>query len=908
VSDADPVRSAAVFDSAAVGISVTDEASRMLAVNEAFAAMVGYESRELVGRSFGDITHPDDRGLNLELYAQLVAGERDSFRLEKRYIRRDGRVVWGRVNVSLGRRHRGEPIRVVTVIENVDDLKRAEERLRETEERYRTLVEQLPLVTYIDAADELASNIFTSPQIEAMLGYTAEEWQNDPDMFVNTLHPEDRDPMLERLRDTTTRFQPYVGEYRLVARDGRVVWVRDGAVPVFDEDGAPKQFQGYLLDITERKLAEEDARAAVARIGSIVDGALDAVISMDASGIITGWNANAETVFGWTADEAIGRLLADTIVPPPMREAHQRGIEEYLRTRMGRIVGQRIEVVAMRRDGTQFPVELAVTAVPFGDTVFFNAFVRDISERRAAEDALRAGEERYRTLIENIPGAVYRCSADEDWTMAFISDEIETITGYPASDYLGNAIRSFASVIHPDDAHGVSSVVEAGIREQRPYVCEYRLVRADGDVRWVHEKGQPVYGADGVTRWLDGAIFDITERKRAEEEQTRTQALLDTIVDHIPMALFVKDAQELRYVRVNRAHNELVGDTGPLGLRDHDFYPAEQADSFVAQDREVLAGGAPIEIGEETLITADGSERVIRTAKVPIRDEDGRPLYLLGISEDITQRKEAERERERLLAAEQVARAEAEAARSELAEQNLELRKLDHLKDEFVALVSHELRTPLTSIIGYLDLVLDEEGGPVTVDQRRFLDVIRRNSQRLLHLVGDLLFVAQVDAGKLSLEKLPVDLNELARDCLEAVRPRATEKGVVVELAADEVDGFEGDRLRLSQLFDNLVSNAIKFTPTGGRVDIAVTRRNGTAVVTVADTGIGIPEQEQARLFERFFRADGATRLAIQGTGLGLTISKAIAEAHGGTIGVESQEGVGTTFAVELPIGSGATS
>ena len=210
-----------------------------------------------------------------------------------------------------------------------------------------------------------------------------------------------------------------------MARDGRVVWVRDAAVAIRDPRGIPSESQGYPLDITDRKVAEDELRASEARTRSIVEGALDAVVSMDESGRITGWNANAEALFGWPAGEAIGRELAEAIVPPARREAHRNGLRRYLETGQTAVIGRRIELTAIRRSGVEFPVELAITADRSNGTVTFNAFIRDISARRDQELALRRSEERFRTLIENIPGAVYRCLADEDWTMQFISDEIE---------------------------------------------------------------------------------------------------------------------------------------------------------------------------------------------------------------------------------------------------------------------------------------------------------------------------------------------------------------------------------------------------------------------------------------------------------------------------------------------------
>jgi signal transduction histidine kinase len=246
-------------------------------------------------------------------------------------------------------------------------------------------------------------------------------------------------------------------------------------------------------------------------------------------------------------------------------------------------------------------------------------------------------------------------------------------------------------------------------------------------------------------------------------------------------------------------------------------------------------------------------------------------------------------------------RAAGAAERRALEDQNTRLRELDRLKDELVATVSHELRTPLTSILGYLELIL-EDGDELSEEHRNFVEVIDRNARRLLGLVGDLLFIARIDAGGLQLEVDVVDLEGLARECVEAQRPRAEQAGLSLELTSEEVAPMHGDRARLGQLLDNLVSNAIKFTPTGGRVDVRLCQADGTALLEVADTGIGIPDDEQGRLFERFFRSSTATESAIQGTGLGLAISKAIAEAHGGTISAESQEGVGTTFRVELPL------
>jgi signal transduction histidine kinase len=234
-------------------------------------------------------------------------------------------------------------------------------------------------------------------------------------------------------------------------------------------------------------------------------------------------------------------------------------------------------------------------------------------------------------------------------------------------------------------------------------------------------------------------------------------------------------------------------------------------------------------------------------------------------------------------------------------------REAERVKDDFIATVSHEFRTPLTSIQGYLDLVLEGEAGELTDGQRAFLGVARRNAERLLRLVGDLLFVSRLEAQSLALERAEVDLAEIARESVEAAAPLAEERGTTLALHAEQVPPVYGDRARLGQLLDNLLSNAVKFTGRDGRVEVKAERVDGAVLVTVSDTGIGIPAEELERLFERFFRSSNATARSIPGTGLGLTIAKAIAEGHGGSISVRSEEGVGTTVIVGVPVAPAAT-
>jgi len=243
---------------------------------------------------------------------------------------------------------------------------------------------------------------------------------------------------------------------------------------------------------------------------------------------------------------------------------------------------------------------------------------------------------------------------------------------------------------------------------------------------------------------------------------------------------------------------------------------------------------------------------------------------------------------------------EREHAQAELTIRNEQLLALDRMKDEFIASVSHEFRTPLTSIRGYAELL--QEAGLAT-QELDYVNVIDRNSARLAGLVEDLLLMAQIQSGGLPLELKEVVLNHLIARAGEAAKPFATSKNIDLDIATEpELVTTQADAERLGQVLDNLVSNAIKYTPDGGGVSIRMTHTGDAATIAVSDTGIGIPQDEQAQMFGRFFRSSNARDSGIEGSGLGLAITRGIVEAHGGTIGFDSVEGVGTTFRLTVPL------
>ena len=389
--------------------------------------------------------------------------------------------------------------------------------------------------------------------------------------------------------------------------------------------------------------------------------------------------------------------------------------------------------------------------------------------------------------------------------------------------------------------------------------------------------------------------FGVARRwiRLSSDLDTRADARYRTLAEQLPLAVYVDEPEERDGDFWQTVYTSPQIE-GLLGLTPEEFKASSFIDLIHPDDAKhvvALHEGAYESFtgldNEYRLLRRDGSTVWVRDVMSFVRDDSGRAAFAQGYLLDVSDRKANEEKLDRLLARERG--------------QNDELRELDRLKDEFVALVSHELRTPLTSIRGYLELVLDGEPENLTDEQRQFLKVVERNSDRLQRLVGDLLFVAQVDAGRLALELDHLDAAEVGAEAIEAARPAADQKGLELRLTGDSRAQLIGDRARLAQLVDNLVSNAIKFTPGGGHVEISVRSGNGNVTIEISDSGMGISADDQERLFQRFYRTPSATSQAIPGTGLGLAISKAIVDAHEGTIELESTEGHGTTFRVTIP-------
>lgn len=423
------------------------------------------------------------------------------------------------------------------------------------------------------------------------------------------------------------------------------------------------------------------------------------------------------------------------------------------------------------------------------------------------------------------------------------------------------------------------------------------------DVGYWHETGQGKRFLSGKINFIEYdkngkplfsfIIQDTTEMKLARQELERQENFLETILDNIPDMIFVKDAKDLRFLKFNKAGEDLIGYNRRelIGKNDYDFFPPEQANDFTGMDKKVFEGRRMVEIAEEPIETRFRGKRILHTKKIPLFTPNGQPQFLVGISEDITEKKEAQ-EMQKKVYQEQVARQEIE--------------KLLEARDEFISIASHELKSPLSSLIlqaqmfkrnvslGRDDLLSKEK-------IISMMDLTEKQVLRLDRLVNDMLDVSRIRTGKLKIDRMEFNLYDLIQDVLIRMKEQflLSDSGEPKFTYTSRTIVGSWDHLRIEQVILNLLTNAIRYGG-GGPIEVHLSQEKNFARVSVRDHGIGIAPELHEKIFDRFVRAINPSE--VSGLGLGLFISMQIVKAHGGRMWVESKIGKGSTFFVELPL------
>jgi PAS domain S-box-containing protein len=612
-------------------------------------------------------------------------------------------------------------------------------------------------------------------------------------------------------------------------------------------------------------------------LASIVGSAMDAIIALDADQRIVLFNPGAERVFRCTAAEAIGERL-DRFLPERYRSTHRRFVEQFgVTNTTARSMGHLRPLAALRADGEEFPIEATISNVTIDGRTFYAAIVRDISGRREAEIALQ----KQAALLDLAYDAIFTW----DWggTITTWNRGAERLYGYTRDEAIGQVSYTLLKTAHPEGVAAVhGTLYETG-------VWEGELIHTRKDGSEVIVESRHVIVHDGDESYVLEANRDATESRRAEAEraQVATQEAaaraeaaaalaerdrLHEILSRLPSGVYIVEGSHRTLTFANSPFRELIlmpgseGDRSPTYGEDFSLLRADGA-PLPANERPGLraARGERIHNQQLLLQRSDGSHLPIAAHAAPLGSNVFGPEHAIVVIQDVSQ-----------------------------------LRQAEQLKDDFLALVSHEFRTPLTAIHGGAHLLVNEGSALDEETRHELLADVVAESERLDRMLGNMLSLANVMAGRLPVVTEPVLLRPLARRAVESISGRSPLHTFTVDIPAN-FPPIEADPDLLDQVLRNLYENAVKYAPAGGPIRTSVVTDGEWVTITVTDEGIGIAPEHVDTVFERFRRVGSDPR--VRGMGLGLYLSRHLVEAQGGLISVTSPgSGLGASFSVKLRV------
>jgi PAS domain S-box-containing protein len=740
---------------------------------------------------------------------------------------------------------------------------------RASEARFRILAEESPVILW--ARDAHGAPEFVNRAFRDFYGVTLDQAERTG--WWPPVHPEDAPRFEEVALSAIRERKPFRAEARVRRADGEWRWMAACGQPRF---GAAGEFLGHVgvsVDITDRKRAEEALRQSEKKLRVSVANAAIGFVVTTTEGSILEANPAYCAITGYGIEE-LRNMQPRQLIHPDDYAANQRQLQRMV---AGEISDFVIENRYRRKGGEVVWVRKSTSVVrdALGEPQWEIVLVEDISKRKRAEALLRESEEHFRAFVTASADVVYRMSPDWSEMRELRGREFVLGTDAPRRGWL-------EKYIHPDDRPHVMEVVREAIRAKSVFQLEHRVLQVDGSVGWTFSRAIPLVDANGtIVEWF-GAASDITARKRAEEALRESEERLRLFIDHAPAAVAMFD-REMRYLAVSR---RFLGDfklslQDVLGRSHYEVFP-EVPERWKQIHRRCLAGAVET-CDEEPFPRADGTLDWVRWEIHPWHTAAGEIGGIILFSEVITERK---RSMEALRAS--------EAA----------LREADRQKNRFLSMLSHELRNPLAPIRNGLYIL--DRAAPGGEQAKRAQAIIERQIGQMTWLIDDLLDVTRIAHGKIQLQRERLDLNELAHSTVDDHRAIFARSDVRLDVqpATEEV-WVDGDRVRLAQVISNLLQNAAKFTPRGGRttVSLQADSARGQAILTVRDTGAGIEPEMLPRLFQAFAQADSTLDRSKGGLGLGLALVKGLVEMHGGSVSAASDgRGTGAAFTIALPL------
>jgi len=805
------------------------------------------------------LAHPDDWPAIQHAFQQ-ASTQGIPYEIEHRILREDtGEVRFVKAYGEAICDESGRPVKLFGACQDITEAKRAEEALRASEEKYRRLYEGMrDAFVSVDMERRITE---CNQAFVDMLGYSAEELATMTYLDLTPAPRHDEDADIERQVMSQGFSRLFEKEYR--RKDGTVFPVELRAILIRDKEGRPQGQWGIVRDITERKQARQALRESEERFRLIAQVApVPLVVVRLADHISLYANPLAAELAGLDQTGMTGRKATEFYAEPEQRD---RMIEALKREG---VVRNR-EMLFKRADGTCFWGLYSAALAHLDNEEVVISSVKDISERKRTEDALRESEERYRALVTASSQIVWRC--DPEGKLLDVSEGWADLTGQTETQLKGG---EWMESIHPDDRLAAEQAQRLAFVEGKPFHTELRVRAKDGSYRWLRGYGVPIYAADGrIKEWV-GASADVTEYKLIGNALREREAQLSTLTASVPAILWSADGDGV----VNYASQAYFDFTGlpPESLASgewvHMIHPDDR-DWVVATWRQAVREGYAPPV-EYRVMRADGSFRWFKGEAEPTYDEQGRIIKWFGSIVDIDGPKQLE----------------------------AELVKRDRLKDEFLAMLAHELQNPLAPILIAAQL-LESRGREDAELFEWAVGAISHEAKHLSRLVSELLDVARVTQGKINLKKGRFDLREVVKRVVEIKRLLIGGDGQQILCQAPAAPVMvEADKTRIEQVLGNLLSNAMKYTPDGGLISVSLARDGEFAELRVRDNGIGIPPDQLADVFGLFSQIGSSLERSNGGLGIGLALAKRLIEKHGGSIEAHSEGlGLGSEFVLRLP-------
>jgi PAS domain S-box-containing protein len=859
----------AIFEMAGIGIAATAPPDFKLAhTNPVFQRMLGYSAQELANLDYSQITYPDDLATEQSLVQAILEGEGVSYTLEKRYIRKDRQIIWANLTSSIIRDAAGQIQLAFAMAEDITDRKQAEAALRESEERFRQIAETINEVFFINSAD-LSELLYVSPAYERVWGRPCESLYQQPLSWLEAVHPEDRDQLAANL-PRIIRGEPSAQECRIIQPNGSIRWILCRTFPVFDAAGYLLRHVGLAEDITDGKQAEEALRQSEIRFRTIFETAgIGIAVLMPPDFKLMQANLAYQTMLGYSAQE-LANLNYTQITHPDDLEIELPLIQATLETK-GK--GHTLEKRYIRKDGQIIWVNLTTSCLwdAAGHNHMAIDVVEDITQRKQAEAALRESEERFRQLAENID-AVFWMTSQDQYQMIYISPAFDRIWGRSRSDLYENS-NLYLDSIHPEDLERVTTTVQSS---ENGYEIEYRILRPDGAIRWIRDRSFPIRNEQGDIYRHAGIAEDITERKQAEQKIREQAALLDVATD----AILVGDLDN-RILFWNNSAERLYGWKAEevLGKNANKLlYEVEDISVQLEEIQKTLLNTGEWQ-GELHQVTRYDKEITVESRWTLVRDEEGHPKSILVVNTDITEKKQLEA-------------------------QFFRAQRLESI-GTLASGIAHDLNNILSPILISAQLLQTRISD---ARNQKLLKIIETNAKRGSAAIKQVLSFARGVEGERRILQARHLISEI-KHIVEETFPKSIE--FYTDIAPD-LWTVSADATQLHQVLLNLCVNARDAMPDGGTLRISAenlfidqnyarmyldARVGPHIVITVADTGTGIPPEIMDRIFEPFF----TTKEKGKGTGLGLSTVIGIIKSHGGFVQVSNNVGKGTQFQVFLP-------